>query len=62
MNLKNLSSWELEQEMFYRKMRKTLLNFLWDKVQKESPLPSLPFPMMDDDQVKSELKKILGFK
>jgi hypothetical protein len=63
MKLQIFKNRDLEEELKYRKMRKVLLEFIWDRYwQINSPSFVPPFPMMEDDQVKLELKRILGFK
>ena len=58
---KKLDRWEVERELRDRKMRRKLLEFLQDGTQMWTPgVPKRPDPMMDDEQVSEELKRILG--
>ena len=56
-----ISRWEAKRELRDRAMRRSLLELLQDATKDEhnQPWPDIE-PMMDDEQVLGELKRILG--
>ena len=56
---------EARRVLYDTAMRRGLMSLLWacrmKEQQKHCDVPQ-PMPMMDDDQIKKELKRIIGFK
>lgn len=44
------------------RMRRGLMEFLWQFRKEDKGVTPQPFPMMDDEQIKGELKRILQEK
>jgi len=57
-----MKKWQLEEELRDKAMRKKLLKLLQEATKEyNQPWPDIE-PTRDDDEVKTELKRILGFR